>query len=137
VAKTGAEADGFFNAFKVGSRVYVTVPGGERQAFTFRPKVAAGLRGGFLGIFEQHFEPDAGVTSSLTVTPADLRITADSGVLDYHSGMSYNPSSGLFGGTYLLTTKDGIAFEINGESGLLTALSDSNNNTLTFSGSGI
>jgi YD repeat-containing protein len=42
-----------------------------------------------------------------------------------------------FGGSYLVTTRDGIAYNIDGITGQLTEVSDTNNNTLTFSDSGI
>lgn len=137
VAKTGNEADGFFNPFRVKSRVYVTLPGEERQGFTFEPKVAAGLRGSFIGIFEPKFVPDPGIKSSLTVTPADLRIDADGTVRDFETGLAYNPTDPNFGGSYLLTTKDGIAYDIDGFTGQVTMVSDTHNNTLTFSDTGI
>jgi len=137
VAPTGFEEYGIFNPLKVGSRVYVTIPGGNRQAFTFQPQVASGIRGGFLGIFEPRFVPDPGVKSSLTVTPADLRINADGRVFDYTTGEPYNPASSLFGGSYLLTTKQGMAFDIDGRTGQLTALADPGDNRLTFSDAGI
>jgi RHS repeat-associated protein len=131
------EEYGIFNPFKFGSRVYLTLPGGARQGFTFRPTLAAGFRGTFLGIFEPRFVPDAGVKNSLTVAPADLRIKADGSVYDYATGTAYNPSSNLFGGFYLLTTDDGIAFNVNGETGQLDLLSDPNGNTLTFLEGGV
>lgn len=137
VVKTGAEADGFFNPFKNGSRVYVTPPGGERQGFTFKPEVAEGFRGTFIGIFEPRFEPDPGVKSSLTVKPADLRIDADGIVRDFETGLPYNPADPNFGGSYLLTTNEGDAYDIDGFTGQLTEISDSNNNTLTFTDAGI
>ncbi len=137
VTPTGFEEDGFFNPLKVGSRVYVSVPGGTREAFTFQPALAAGIRGGFLGIFEPQFVPDPGVKSSLTVTLADLRISDNGRVFDYTTGIPYNPASGLFGGAYLLTTKEGIAFDIDGETGQLRKLIDPNNNTLNFTDAGI
>ena len=137
VTPTGFEKDGFFNPLKVGSRVYVTVPGGTREAFTFQPALAAGIRGGFLGIFEPKFVADPGVKSSLTVTAADLRISADGRMFDYATGIPYNPASTLFGGAYLLTTKEGVAFDINGETGQLRKLVDPNNNILTFTATGI
>ena len=137
VTPSHLEEYGIFSPFQAGSRVYVSLPGGNRQAFTFQPELASGFRGGFLGIFEPHFVPDPGVKSSLTVTPADLRISADGSVFDYGTGIPYHPASGLFGGSYLLTTKDGIAFDIDGQTGQLNALSDPNDNTLTFSDAGI
>ncbi|MHB0954937.1 MAG: putative Ig domain-containing protein [Pirellulaceae bacterium] len=137
VAPTGFEEYGIFNPLEAGSRVYLTLPGGSRQGFTFEPALAAGIRGGFLGIFEPRFVPDAGVKSSLTVTPADLRIGADGRVFDYATGIPYNPASGLFGGSYLLTTKEGIVFDVDGQTGQLTAMSDASDNILTFTDAGI
>ncbi len=137
VAPNALEEFGIYNPFKVGSRVYVTLPGGERQGFTFRPTVASGFRGGFLGIFEPRFVPDAGVKSSLTVNPSDLRIKSDGSVYDFTTGLPFNPKSQAFGGSYLLTTKEGIAYDIQGQTGQLTALSDPTNNILRFSDAGI
>src|SRR5207244_1045245 len=81
--------------------------------------------------------PDPGVKSSLTVTPSDLRINADGRVFDYATGIPYNPASSFFGRSYLLTTKEGIAYNIDAETGQLTALTDPNNNVLKFSDAGI
>jgi RHS repeat-associated protein len=137
VRPTGLEEYGIFNPFKTGSRVYLTLPGGERQGFTFRPQVAAGFRGSFVGIFEPRFVPDAGVKSSLTVTPADLRFSADGRVFDFSTGIPYNPANSAFGGSYLLTTKEGIAYDVDGRTGQLTSLSDPTDNVLTFTDAGI
>src|SRR5262249_4522948 len=38
VPSTGLEADGIFNGFKDGTKVYITLPGGKREGFTFRPE---------------------------------------------------------------------------------------------------
>src|SRR5262249_26256391 len=61
--KTGEEANGLFNAFRDGTRVYVTLPGGKREGFTFKPVNE------FIGdaIFQANFVPDSGVTDQLTV----------------------------------------------------------------------
>ncbi len=131
------ESVGVFSPFKTGSRVYLTLPGGERQGFTFRPTIAAGFRGSFLGIFEPRFVPDSGVKSSLTVAPSDLRFRSDGTVYDYATGKAYNPADRAFGGTYLLTTKDGIAYDVDARTGQLNALSDSGDNRLTFTDAGI
>lgn len=137
VVPNALEEFGIYNPFKVGSRVYVTLPGGERQGFTFRPTVASGFRGSLLGIFEPRFVPDAGVKSSLTVNASDLRIKSDGSLYDFTTGLPYNPRSPAFGGSYLLTTKEGIAFDIDAQSGQLRALSDPVNNLLRFTDSGI
>jgi RHS repeat-associated protein len=137
VAKTGEELNGFFNPFNTRSKVYLTLPGGQREGFTFQPKVADGLLGSFVGVFKPQFVPDAGVTDSLTVTSADLRVDTDGNFYDFDAGIPYNPADPNFGGSYLLTTKDGLAYSIDGITGQLTEVSDSNNNTLTFSDTGV
>src|SRR5262249_27349556 len=49
VPRTGDEADLIYNPFRDGTRVYVTLPGGKREGFTFHPTLAPGIRGSFLG----------------------------------------------------------------------------------------
>ena len=58
-------------------------------------------------------------------------------VYDFETGLPYNPADPNFGGSYLLTTKDGIAYSIDGITGQLTEVSDTHNNTLTFSETGV
>jgi RHS repeat-associated protein len=137
VGSTGDEADGFFNPFTIKSKVYVTLPGGKREGFTFQPQVQSGQAGSFLGMFEPNFVPDAGLTDSLTVAPANLRLDDTGNAYDFETGLPYNPADPNFGGSYLLTTNDGIAYSIDGITGQLTKVSDSNTNTLTFTAAGI
>jgi RHS repeat-associated protein len=137
VASTGSEADGFFNPFNTRTKVYVTLPGGQREGFTFQPQVQSGLAGSFLGMFEPNFVPDAGVKDSLAVSPANLRLDDNGNASDFFTGLPYNPADPNFGGSYLLTTKDGIAYNIDGITGQITTVSDPNNNTLTFSDAGV
>src|SRR5262249_37713238 len=131
---TGLEEDGIYNPFRDGTRVYVTLPGGRREGFTFRPTLAEGLAGSLLQIWKPRFVPDPGVTSELTVANRTLRAGDDGSVLsDWGSGQPYNPGSSLFaGGTYLLTTSDGLAYAIDGATGDLERVLDANGNTLTF-----
>ena len=132
VPQTGDEDSLIYNPIKVGSRVFVTVPGGKRESFRFAPKLAPGGRGSFLGIYEPHFVPDAGVTSQLTVSSFDLTISSSGDVLTFDQQV-YNPVSPLFGTKFLLTTREGTIYEINGASGLLESISDTNGNELQFS----
>jgi len=137
VASTGMKADGFFNPFQENTHVYVTLPGGERQGFTFQPTLAPGLDGSFLGIFQPTFVPDPGVTSALTVANAALTADSDGTFHDFTTGDPYNPGDPLFGGSYVLTTNAGDAYTIDAFTGQLTSVSDANGNTLTFSDAGI
>ena len=138
VAKTGAEEDLIYNPFHDGARVYVTLPGGQREGFTFRLTPAPGYAGSILGIFEGSFVPDADVTS--TLMPArefSLRATDFGEALDYNTGLSWNPFSPTFGGTLELTTREGIRYTIDGGTGDLQQVADRNGNALTFSDAGI
>ena len=137
VAKTGAEELGINNPYFAGARVYVKLPGESRQGFTFSPQPARGLKGSFLGIWEPVFVPDPGVTSSLTVENFDLRQTDTGEFFSYDSSLAYNPSSPVFGGTFTLTTKEGIAYEIDGLTGDARTISDRNGNVLSFTNAGI
>ena len=139
VPRNDLEGVGIFNAFSFNTRVYVTLPGGEREGFTFKPKLAPGLKGGFLGIYEPYFEPDPDVTSELTVSNFDLRIMDDGTVRPWIGGsLPYNPANSAFGtGNYTLTTKEGITYTIDGTTGSLDTVTDLNGNALNFTDEGI
>ncbi len=137
VGKSGLEDSLIYNPFFTGARVYVTTPGGRREGFTFDPQPAPGLAGAFLGIWRPRFVPDAGVTSELTVENFDLQITNTGEFVSFGSSFPYNPSSPAFGGTFTLTTKEGIAYEIDGNTGDTRTVSDRNGNVLTFTDGGI
>jgi YD repeat-containing protein len=152
VEKTGLEQDMIFNPFKVGTRVYVTTPGGKREGFTFEPKLAPeGLKGGFLKISLPEFVPDPGVTSTLWVDTVDLFVydpnlayltdrdpTHIDEVFVYGApGVPYNPGNPAVGNGYYLTTEDGITYNINGITGEATSISDPQGNALRISTNGI
>jgi YD repeat-containing protein len=123
-------------AFDDNTRVYITVPGGERQGFTFAPKGDRLNR--FFGaapqaaLYNPAFEADAGVTSTLTVRGNHRLTQGGDGKFYGLSGAGFNPADPLFGGVYILTTKEGIVYEIDGKSGDLLTVKDTNGNTLTF-----
>jgi hypothetical protein len=128
-------------AFDDNTRVYITVPGGERQGFTFAPKGDRLNR--FFGaapqatLYNPAFEADAGVTSTLTVRGNHRLNQGSDGGFYGLSGAGFNPADPLFGGVYILTTKEGIVYEIDGKSGDLLTVKDTNGNTLTFTDGGI
>jgi RHS repeat-associated protein len=152
VPKTGDEANGSFNGFRDGTRVYVTLPGGHREGFTFRPtpEFIAGT------VYQANFVRDADETDNLTVTgetsnqgqlgvfqnlagqggAITLFLQSD-GTYTNDAGIPYNPADSLFGGTYFLTTKDGTQYQIDAFSGKLQTVADRNSNTLTFTDAGI
>src|SRR5262249_23949189 len=118
VPLTGDESEGIFNPFSANAHVYVTLPGGQREGFSFQPEVRFSLFG--LTLFRPKFVPDRGVTSTLTVDPFDL-IASPSGEFFGMSvgGLPYNPADSAFGGNYTLTTKEGTVYTIDGETGSL------------------
>ncbi len=48
VPPTGLEEELIYNSFVKGTIVFVTLPGGKRERFTFEPQLAPGLKGSFL-----------------------------------------------------------------------------------------
>src|SRR5262249_22255306 len=120
---------GFKNPFRDGTRVYLTLPGGQRQGFTFRPEINRLTRLLLMFLppdsalpeeawqYDPVFVPDAGVTSSLTLSGATT-MTRDSTTGEYFSALAtghvpFNPADSLFDASYTLTTKDGIAYNID------------------------
>lgn len=125
-----------YKPFFDGARVYVTVPGGKREGFTFRPQ--PGPFFSILKMWKPHFEPDPGVTSQLTVPDFPLMRTADGDFVGYTGGGNYNPANPVFGaGNYTLTTKEGIVYEINGDTGKMESVADRNGNKLAFTDAAI
>ncbi|NEQ42484.1 MAG: tandem-95 repeat protein [Leptolyngbya sp. SIOISBB] len=129
-------------AFEQGTRVYLTLPGGQRQGFTFEPRQVQQIDGQPLGPFSKYFyEPvftaDDGVTSQLTLRYDGYLSQAANGDYIGFQGSGFNPADPLFGGVYVLTTKEGIEYEIDATTGDLLTAKDLNGNTVTFTDSGI
>jgi RHS repeat-associated protein len=137
VEPSGLEDVGVYAPYYDGARVYVTLPGGKREGFTFKPKPAPGLRGAFLGIYEPVFVADEGITSQLTVPTADLFMSTSGEAYTFASSLGFNPEDPAFGGLFYLTTADGVAYAIDAASGDLHSLADANGNTLSFTDDGI
>ncbi len=133
--KTGLEDQGIYTAFKPNTKVYLTLPGGQREGFTFTPdiRVLPGY-GSNLVIATPRFTPDRGVTNRLS-TGSDNLLVNERGELYASGGIPWNPGSPDFSG-YTLTTPDGIQYKIDG-TGNLNATIDRNGNTLSFSKAGI
>ncbi|KYC37630.1 hypothetical protein WA1_39905 [Scytonema hofmannii PCC 7110] len=136
---------GYQSAFKDGTRVYITLPGGKREAFTFKPTVdplfglaSAIAKNPDAVVYRPKFVGDQGVTSTLTVK--DTRILHKAGSNEYvglNGGVPYNPADVNFGSIYVLTTKEGIVYEIDAQTGDLLTVTDTNSNKLTYSDAGI
>ncbi|MEH2058174.1 MAG: putative Ig domain-containing protein [Nostoc sp.] len=138
---TGEVAElGGQNPFKDGTKVYITLPGGKREGFTFRPAIdplsqylrGAGGVDSDPNIYHPSFVADAGVTDTLTVQ--NTRIIHGAGTNQYYglAGSAYNPADVYFGGVYTLTTKEGIVYQIDAATGDLLTVTDTSGNTLTY-----
>ncbi|MBX9627946.1 MAG: putative Ig domain-containing protein, partial [Gemmataceae bacterium] len=136
ILPTGNEEYGLYTPFTDGTRVYVTLPGGRREGFTFKPRRLSGF-GGYLAFYKPAFEADPGVTTRLSVPDDDTLIFAGDGYYTL-AALAYNPADGLnLGGRYTLTTKDGLLYDVDAATGDLLTLGDSTGNTLSFSDAAI
>ncbi len=146
LSKTGDEAGGLFPPFRDGTRVYVTLPGGKREGFTFKPKAVGlfdpyqkeqvvppefqsgnGLRAVY---FVPSFVPDNGVTSRLSVPRYQLSKQGHE-YFQYGGGLPYNPEDPAYLGRYTVT-RDGFDYSINGQSKQLMRVRDANGTSLSF-----
>jgi YD repeat-containing protein len=143
---------GFNNPFRDGTHLYVTLPGGLRQGFTFQPEINRVTRlllmflppdsdfGAESWQYDPVFVPDPGVTSSLTLTGATTMNRDPTGA--YFSALvgghvPFNPADSVFDASYVLTTRDGTAYDIDAPTGKLQSVTDANGNTVTFTDGGI
>ena len=89
-------------------------------------------------IYSAKFEPDPGVTSTLEVPEVYLLLHQRRLLrLRTQRRARTTPADPIHGGSYTLTTKEGIAYQIDARSGLLDVVRDPNANTLSFSAGGI
>src|SRR5262249_48252823 len=107
-ALTGREEFGVYGALRLGGRLSLTLPTGERAGFTFRP-VLVNVPG--LPPEVQYFEPawqaDDGVTYHLD-SVATLLVRGGDFFYDQATGQPYNPANPAFAGAdYTLTAPDG------------------------------
>jgi large repetitive protein len=130
-------------SFDEKTRVYITLPGGKREAFTFKPKPLTQIRGGLnLGllsgnVLEPAFVADKGSTSTLTVEPGTEGVWVtkiNGGKYTSLNQYPYNPADTERGysGVYVLTTKDGTKYRIDAQTGDLLTVEDTNGNKLTY-----
>jgi hypothetical protein len=133
VPATGREASGAVNPFSLGTRVYLTLPTGERVGFTFTPQKHE-LPG--ITYYTPAFTADAG--ASWTLNAADSKLSlAGNRLFDLGTGLPYNPALAVGGEAQLvLTAPDGTAYHLDGAHGV-TAIVASNGKRLVVSDSGI
>ncbi|MGA2068563.1 MAG: CARDB domain-containing protein, partial [Thermoguttaceae bacterium] len=133
VPPTGQEAEGVYNPFVVGTRLYLTLPDGGRAGFTFTP-VEHEQTG--LIYYTPAFTADSGVDYTLTSAAAVLT-EAGNRFYDLKTGLPYNPASGFFTGPdYTLTGPDGTVYAIDASRGVVEETQPSGA-TLQITDSGI
>ena len=117
--------------FRVGTRVFLDAPTGERLAFTFN--VEAGPPSPLGQTYRALFEPDPGNYHRLEVPQGDqafLRLNADGTVALFPIGFPWNPEQ------YVLIAPDGRRYFIHEDQGLLAA-EDLNGNRISVNDNGI
>jgi large repetitive protein len=126
---------GRYPAFKDDTKVFITLPGGKREAYTFKAKRVeyfqeGGERygtGNFANyLYEATFASEKGSTNTLTLEQSSIFTRNTSGSYSGFQGQPYNPADVLFGGVYVLTSKDGTKYRIDAASGDLLTVTDTN-----------
>ncbi|MEI9924473.1 MAG: putative Ig domain-containing protein [Bradyrhizobium sp.] len=130
---TGRENLGTYNPFVDGTRVYLTLPDGQRVGFTFTPEkhVQSGVT-----YYTPEFVADPGVDYRLDAASV-LLSKGPNGYYELQTARPYNPASGAFGGAdYTLTAADGTVYDLSTARGVLDETTP-NGNKLYFSDGGI
>ena len=110
VPPTGHESTGIYNPFLIGTRVYLTLPNGQRVGFTFTPAKEQ-ING--LTYYTPAYTADPGVTYTLTSAGGPL-IQAGNRYYDLKTGLAYNPAGDLYPGPeYTLTAPDGTVYDLS------------------------
>jgi VCBS repeat-containing protein len=129
---TGQENLGDYDPFEAGTRVYVTLPTGERVGFTFEP-VEHDIPG--LVYYTPSFVADPGVTWTLQSAATQLSRVGNR-FYDLQTGAPYNPAALQTSAQYTLTALDGTAYDIDTSLGV-TAIRYTDGVKLIVSDSGI
>ncbi|MDB5349719.1 MAG: repeat protein, partial [Planctomycetota bacterium] len=133
VPTTGLERVGVFNPFRIGTRIYLTLPDGRRVGFTFTP--IAHTVGG-VTYQSPAFQADPGVEYTLSSAEAKLSLVGNR-LYDLRTGRAYNPENPLFTGPqYTLSGPDGTTLQLSAARGVEAEILPSGQ-TLIFSDSGI
>ena len=131
---TGQENLGIYTPFESGTRLFLTLPEGNRVGFTFQPKPQQEVQG--LTYYTPAWVADAGVDYTLESVSTLLTKTGDR-FYDLKTGNPYNPASGFSGQLeYQLTAADGTVYELSTAKGLLAQVT-ADGVRLTYSDGGI
>ncbi len=131
VAPSPSQSSGVYNAFQIGTRLYINLPDGTRARFVFTPTSASV---GPLTIYQPAWTAAAGYQLST----AAAQLENDGGSLDqFGTGLPYNPASGRFGNlAWTLTAPDGTRYDYSPAGTLLDIVSPGGV-TLVASNSGL
>lgn len=99
--------------YREGTRVYATLPDGQRVAFTFKPELKQ-IPG--LSYYLPKWEADNGVQWTMTSMLAHLQRVGDR-FYDIATGMPYNPQTQASTAQFTLTGPDGTQYDINAATG--------------------
>ncbi len=138
-------------AFAYGTRLYVTLPDGTKEGFTFVHEpldpssdfmgagdIAAGLLYGLLGLGQVSLVPDMGNTTELSLTGTVPQVfLVEDGTYRTADGMNFNPASLFLNLDYQITSQDGLEYNIDGTTGELKNIVDPNGNTLVVTDTSI
>ncbi|MGM0485754.1 MAG: putative Ig domain-containing protein [Planctomycetota bacterium] len=116
VPLTGRESLGVYNPMQEGTRVYLTLPEGDRVGFTFAPEPHS-LTG--VDYYRPAWVADDGVDFQLQ--SVDLVLQKAGGRLyEYETGQPYHPANPFFAGhDYTLTAPDGTQYRLDSQSGIV------------------
>lgn len=137
--KSGLEDLGIFTPFRSGTKIFLTLPGGQRVGWTFTPefRVLPGwAMGNDLVLASPRYTPDRGNTATLSAGSGWLTVN-QFGELYATGGMPWNPASPDFGGGFTVTLADGTRYFIDGTTGLMQTAADRFGNALAFSDQGV
>src|SRR5262249_41301387 len=115
VPATGLEEQGIYNPYRIGTRVYLTLPDGTRAGFTFAP-VAHQQSG--VTYYTPAWQADPRASYQLASADATLTLAVDR-LYDLETARPYNPASGDFGREqFTLTAPDGTLYVLNARDGV-------------------
>ena len=133
VPNTGLEAAGGFHPYRIGTRLYLTVPDGRRVGFTFTPQKHE-MPG--LTWYTPAWTPDPGAGVTLSSAHGLLTL-AGHRLYDLKTARPYHPADGQFDGpAFRVTTPDGTIYQLSAEGHLVSQIT-AQGEKLTYSDSGI
>ncbi|WP_404783509.1 putative Ig domain-containing protein [Altericista sp. CCNU0014] len=133
VPLTGQEQFGIYSPLQEGTRLYLTLPTGERVGFTFAPQVQS--QPGAI-YYTPAWVADSGVTYRLD-SAQTLLSRGEDRFYDLKTAQAYNPASGAFdGAAYTLTAADGTIYRLDAQ-GVVQEQVNPNGSRFAFSDGGI